>query len=1047
MPAKRPSMQELIRRRSRSGFVGRRDELTWFRENFTHTPEDEAHHFLFHIHGNAGVGKTSLVRQLEHTAREHQALTAYVDEAVNGVPDAMAAISAQFAQQGRPLRGFDKLLTTYRERRYEAESASGAALATPDPADARTEPGSGPPPSPGSMVLAQAGLVGLGMIPGVGAFTGAVDPAHLAQSADRLRAVLSARFNTQKDVQLVLSPLETLTPVFLADLDEAASGAPWVTLFFDTYERTGPLLDTWLRDLMTSERYGTLPANVVVTLAGQRRLDAACWADYMEFVGEMPLEPFTEEEARRLLSNKGVTDERVVEVILKLSGRLPVLVSTLSENQPTAPDEVGDPSGPAIERFLKWEPDSVRRSAALAGALPRRLDEDVFRATVEEAAAGLFGWLRGLPFVGERDGRVQYHDVVRAPMLRLQRRQSPQRWREQHQRLAAFFGGRREELEGSLRRDDPWGDESWHELRLAESYHLLCADPHGALPDVLRDAVHACVVAASVGRTWARLLVEAGEDGDADAVRRWGQHLREALGDDADGVPNALGLLLRKADLGIAERVAAYTERGRLARVSRDLEASLTDYDRALELELDYVRALGGRSRTYAALGRWQEALDDAARGLELAPGKTWLLGNKAEALLLLGRVDEALVDFQNYVEASPQSVWGHNYLGECHRRKGDFDQALAAFEKSEELDPDNAWLFARRGTALRDAGRLEEAVIAFEESLRRDPRMPWSAWLLGETCARLGDVDKAIEAYGQALASDPEYGWAHRNRGRLYRDRGELDRAEADFRRAAELLPEPAQCIGELGLTYGHAVRFEEALTEFDRALALAPEMVWLISYRGQIRLHVGHLEAAADDLARVVEQRQGKAWYRRWLAETYLLLGRDDDAWAVSKASGQDTDRAEQLHYICAKQHRAAGRYDLAREELDRALELAPTDGYIRFDDCLLTTATEGVAGARDRWGEFTVTFPDSGAYTWATSHAAYLAVAHAALGAWDEADRQLSVCLDGRPYWELLAQTVLALDFLTECPGADSERLAALRDRAGQVRDDLFPGTGTD
>ncbi|MEK8172155.1 hypothetical protein NKH77_31485 [Streptomyces sp. M19] len=62
-------------------------------------PEDEAHRFLFHVRGDAGVGKTTLLRQLEQTAREHRALVALVDESVHSVPEMMAAISAQCARQ------------------------------------------------------------------------------------------------------------------------------------------------------------------------------------------------------------------------------------------------------------------------------------------------------------------------------------------------------------------------------------------------------------------------------------------------------------------------------------------------------------------------------------------------------------------------------------------------------------------------------------------------------------------------------------------------------------------------------------------------------------------------------------------------------------------------------------------------------------------------------------------------------------------------------------------------------------------------------------
>lgn len=135
MARNRLSRQELIRLRRREGFVGRRGEIAAFRDNFARAVEDPAHQFLFHVHGQAGVGKTSLVRQFEEAARGHSAPTAYVDETVHDVPEAMAAISAQLAAQGHPLKVFDKLLTTYRERRHEAEAAAVTAEAASGPVE------------------------------------------------------------------------------------------------------------------------------------------------------------------------------------------------------------------------------------------------------------------------------------------------------------------------------------------------------------------------------------------------------------------------------------------------------------------------------------------------------------------------------------------------------------------------------------------------------------------------------------------------------------------------------------------------------------------------------------------------------------------------------------------------------------------------------------------------------------------------------------------------------------------------------------------------
>ncbi|WP_405535123.1 ATP-binding protein [Streptomyces sp. NBC_00075] len=575
--ASRPSMRQLIQQRRRAGFVGRGAERAAFRANFDLSPDDERHRFWFHVHGNSGVGKTFLVRELEQQAKECGALTAHVDESVGSVPEALLVMCRQFAAQGRRFKELERLLAAHRERRHEAESAVASLEGL--------EPQSGSP-STGSLTAARIGLAGAGLIPVVGSFAAALDAERIAQGADRLR--------NQDDVQLVLAPERVLTPVLLAELDGICAAVPWIVLFLDTYERTGPFLDGWLHDIMTTDHYGDLsfPANLVLVTAGQRPFDTGRWGGFADFVTEVPLGPFTEAEARGLLADKGVTAEPVVEEVLRLTGGLPVLVSTLAEARPTDPDDVGDPSATAVGRFLKWETDPVRQAAALACALPQRLDADVFRAAVdceEGQLDSLFGWLRSLPFVSERGDRIQYHDVVRAPMLRLQRRRSPRGWAERHTRLAETFSGWRVEAEVPFSADKLWAAEEWRELRLAESYHLLCASPRTALPVVLRDVVDACDQGEVVARRWARVLVEAGDDNEALVVGSWGRALLEALDADGNGgggedggVLGALALLLNRAGLDARGQAVARMVRGRELRIGREYAKALGAEDVAL---------------------------------------------------------------------------------------------------------------------------------------------------------------------------------------------------------------------------------------------------------------------------------------------------------------------------------------------------------------------------------------------------------------------------------------------------------------------------------
>ncbi|WP_432046149.1 tetratricopeptide repeat protein [Streptomyces asiaticus] len=780
----RPSMQELIQRRRNAGFVGRRRELDAFRENFGLPPEDARHRFVFHVRGHAGVGKTWLTRRLEQTARqEYGALTARIDETASSVPEAMAAISEQFARQGRELTAFDRRLATYRQRRHEAESA---------PAEGERQG-----PSTGSMAAARAGLAGLGLVPGVGALAGAVDPVPLAESTDRLRAALSSRFRDHKDVQLVLDPVETLSPLLVRELSEAAAAVPWLVLLFDTYERLGPLLDPWLRTLLTSERLGVLPANTVLVLAGQTRLDPGCWGDLADVVAELPLEPFTDAEARQLLTAKGITDEPVVREVLRLSGRLPVLVSTLAEN-PGTDGDLGDPSATAVDRFLKWERDPVRRSAALAGALPRRLNEDVFRAAVDADGAGLFGWLRSLPFIGDRDGAARYHDVVRAPMLRLQRTTSPQRWSAAHTRLAETFAGWREAAAGGLDPHDGWRVDAWSGPRLEEWYHLLCARPSAALPGALRDGIGACDAGPAVARRWATTLVEAGEDADSDAVRTWGWHLVEALTDERRRGIDAMGLLLGRGGLDTAARVAALVVRGWHRRSVEEFDGALGDFHRAIELDPGNVRAHFGRAVVHRATGEFTAAMDALDRVDALEPGSTWVQRERGETCRRAGRYEEALARLDPVIEADPADHVALGSRGQTKMALGRIQEALADLDRAIERHGDYTWALLRRARVRSTLGDTAGALEDLDRVEALEPGIPGTLGERGDVHRFAGHYEEAIAEYDRALALDPGYAWALGSRAMANEALGRRAAALADLERAVALNPGYAWAVAQ---------------------------------------------------------------------------------------------------------------------------------------------------------------------------------------------------------------------------------------------------------
>ncbi|MFG2461367.1 tetratricopeptide repeat protein [Streptomyces sp. NPDC048523] len=1087
-----PSAQELILRRTRAGFVGRETERAAFLRNFDLPATDARHRFRFHVHGSAGIGKTSLVQELAQLARERGALTAYADDSVGSVPEAMETLCREFSEQGRRLKDLERRLATWRERRREAEAAMLAALApesSPEPASA------------GSRMAVDVGLGALeAALPGAGLVTRALPADRLAQGADRLRAGLGARFRNLDDVDLVLTPERVLTPVLLGELRAAASAVPWIVLFFDTYERTGPFLDPWLYDVLTKPReHGRLPAAVVVVTAGQRPLDSTRWGG-LDSVAEVPLAPFTEAESRRLLAARGVVAEPVVEEVLRLTGGLPVLVSTLAARRPEGLDDVIDPSTTAVERFLKPEPEA-RRKVARACALPRRLDADVFRVLVaspEDELDAEYAWLTGLPFVAQRGDRLQYHDVVRAQMLRLERRRSRTEWTTRHRRLAEAFAEWREDTGFGRSAEELWADEEWCELRLEEMYHLLCARPPAALAEALRGFVVACREDEVVARRWARMLEEAGDAADHAVLREWGRSLAAALADEEGGVTRATDLLLARPGLDPVGRAEAHVLRGRDLRNRQEYAQALEEYDRAVELDPLQPRAHYGRGLTHQLLEDYPAALAALDRAVELAPDTGWILAERAETYRLasrldeadadfsravaldptddialtgravcrhtLGRLDEALADFNRALSIDPEYLWALVRRSRLHRARGDLDKAFADLDRAAALAPEVAWVASERGDAYRLAGRYEEAVAELGRAVTLEPGYASALASRAQALYELGRYEAALADFDRAVGLIPDYAWALVMRSRVRRRLDDRDGMLEDLRRAAGTEPGAHWIQAELGSAYRIAGRpdeavavfhallaqdpahetalaglgaihharksYEEALHQLDRALAADPEYAWAYGLRGRVCLAIGRTEQALSDLDRCVGLDAEATWERGAAIELLMWCGR----WEEARERLASTHSAE-ADDVRAELHRHNGEWAQARALAEHLRTTDPLAGT--FQLAMTVHRSEGPAAAERLWRDLAHLVeqdPETTPMMRAQAHC-FLGCA---LSDGPAADRGLSELLALTPEWDDLATLAAILTELLTAPDGDRHHVHACLTAVTEARD---------
>ena len=835
MAAERRTLQDRIRDRQQSGFVGRQGQVIQYQENVGLPVDDERRRFLFNIHGDAGVGKTYLTRQLQQIATGGGALTAYVDETAEDVTSAMTIIAEQFSRRGARLGEFDKRAAEYRQRRHELESDQQA------------------PDGVAAFITRTAVTIGLAAardVPVAGSLVAPVDAAAAADQVNRARAYLTKKFSDHADVRLLLSPADELTPAFVAGVNRIAAGRT-VALFFDTYERIGLLLDHWLRGLYAG-RYGDLPETLITTISGQKPLNPNLWGDYLPVIADIPLEPFSEAEARQFLASKNITDEATIEVILTLSGRLPLWLATLAEARPQGGSEIGDPAGDAVGRFLKWEDDPERRNIAVAAALPRVLNQDVLAAIAPvDKAPDLFGWLRGLPFVTQRSGSWAYHEVVRAAMLRLRRAEAPMEWRSSQMALAQANARWAGEVDAGA--DRPWANQDWVDYTREETYHLLCADPMGNFSRALSTAVKAAEHSTIRARQWAGLIADAGRDTDNLVLRQWGQRLQDGIHDS--DLTEYLTCLINDANLDSKALVIAFEERGNSHQLAGHGSQAITDFNRAMEIDPADAWAIAQRGRAYQQMGRYDEALTDFNRAIDIKPEYSWVIADRGETYRLMGRFDDALTDLNRVIEIGPADAWPIGNRGQTYQQMGRYDDALTDLNRAIDINPEYTWAITQRGMTNLEMERYDDALTDFSRAIEIDPADAWAIIERGLTYQVMERYDDALTDFSRAIEIDPADAWAIINRGRTYLEMERYDDALTDLSRAIEMNPADAWATIYRGRTYLEMERYDDALTDLNHAIDIKPEYTWVIADRGRTYLEMGRFDEALTDLNRAID------------------------------------------------------------------------------------------------------------------------------------------------------------------------------------------------
>ncbi|PYU95840.1 MAG: hypothetical protein DMG25_03275 [Acidobacteria bacterium] len=278
-----------------------------------------------------------------------------------------------------------------------------------------------------------------------------------------------------------------------------------------------------------------------------------------------------------------------------------------------------------------------------------------------------------------------------------------------------------------------------------------------------------------------------------------------------------------------------------------------------------------------------ERAISEYKQAMEADPDSLFLRVELAELYSRITRVGDAIREAEAVLKINPNEVDAHRLLAEI------FFRSLA------ESQPEK--------TAKQS---LHKAIEHLEAVTRLDSSDAGSFVLLGRLYKADNQNEKAEETFKKVLNSDPSSRAALYNLAEVYVDQG-------DFAEAVSLLRKiPADemdghWLGLLGYAYTQNHEVEKAVATYQKALAQDPDNQDLERAYAEALMASGRSAAAHAELEKMLKAQPDDA-------ATYLRLGRLD---------------------------RQQGKFDQARQELDKARSLSPDNLEIPYEQVQLEDA----------------------------------------------------------------------------------------------------------
>ena len=289
---------------------------------------------------------------------------------------------------------------------------------------------------------------------------------------------------------------------------------------------------------------------------------------------------------------------------------------------------------------------------------------------------------------------------------------------------------------------------------------------------------------------------------------------------------------------------------------------------------------------------------------------------------------------------------------GALFNRPDLLSKAIEEFRLALQYDPTSSFLSMELADVYAMTGRWRNALEEAEAAVNRNPNDATARRLLGRLYLRLltrdrggqqvpGDLEqRAIRQFEELVERYPQDAGSLLVLAQLYRVSGENAKAEEALKRAVALDPDSPDATTQLALLYVDLGQYHTAI-ELLQKIAGENADTQVLTSLAHAYEQVQNYPAAAEAYGRVLDRNPEDHVVRKAFGQSLLYSQQYDRALEQFQAVAQANPRDPEAYLRLSQIHRSKRDYNQARENLTKALDLAPDNQELRYNQVLLAEA----------------------------------------------------------------------------------------------------------